>query len=146
MKLSKHDTNLLLVLVGLLVFLGAYLGIANRYNAKTEELQEEITALYPRLEELRTHSANLPVYEAGIDESIANVEAELARYPTDVRPEDLVMYAIELRDNVDRQRQLLACRGGFPLPDSPRKSGGSGGVRSDGSHENRLFHQLRAKL
>lgn len=100
MKLSKRDTNLLLVLVGLIVFLGAYLGIANRYDRKTEELQEQISELSPRLEELRNHSANLSTYEAGIDQSIANVEAELARYPTDVRPEDLVMYAIELRDEV----------------------------------------------
>lgn len=100
MKLSKRDTNLLLVLVGLIVFLGAYLGIANRYNARAEELQVQIAELAPRLEELRAHSANLPVYEAGIEQSIANVEAELSRYPTDVRTEDLLMYAIELRDQV----------------------------------------------
>lgn len=100
MRLSKRDTNLLLVLVGLIAFLGAYLGIANRYNARTEELEEEILALAPRLDELRAHSANLPLYEAGISESIANVEAALARYPSDVRTEDMLMYAIELRENV----------------------------------------------
>lgn len=100
MKLSKRDTNLLLVLLGLLIFLGAYLGIANRYNKRSAELEEELSALTPRLEELRAHEENLPTYLAGIDESIAGVEAELERYPADVRSEDLVMYAIELRDNV----------------------------------------------
>jgi hypothetical protein len=29
------------------------------------------------------------------------IAAEMARYPTDVRPEDFVMYAIELEDKVE---------------------------------------------
>ena len=131
MKLSKRDTNLLLVLVGLIVFLGAYLGIANRYNARAEELQVQIAELAPRLEELRAHSANLPVYEAGIEQSIANVEAELSRYPAS-RPGGAG----------DRQRELLADGGGLPLPDRSGKCAGRGRIRPHGCHENRLFHQL----
>ena len=100
MRISKKDMNLLLVLLGLIIFISVYLGVANRYSEKTEALQTELYELTPRLEELRAHSANLPEYEAGIDQSIANVKKELNRYPADVRPEDLILYALDLKTDV----------------------------------------------
>lgn len=100
MNISKRDQSLLLTLAGLLVFLAAYLGIYNNLNSKTETVKSEISSLQPRLTELREHYNNLASYEAGIDESIEHVETALEKYPDDVRPEELLMYAIALENDV----------------------------------------------
>lgn len=99
MKLSKRNINLLMVFLGLVIFLAAYL-LVKPYEAKTQELRDEIAALEPRLAELREYEANRPVYEAGMDASIKNVEAELKKYPNDIRSEDLIMFAVGFRDEI----------------------------------------------
>lgn len=103
MKISKRDLSLLLVLVGLIVFLAAYLGIYNNFNSKAEEIKTEVSGLKPRLEELQMYQSKLPEYEKGINAAIENVEAALKKYPGDVRAEDLTMYAIALQNDVGLQ-------------------------------------------
>ncbi len=100
MNISKRDLSLLITLVGLLVFLGAYLGIYNNFNSKADEIKNEISSLRPRLEELQGHYSKLADYEAGIDSSIEHVETALKKFPGDVRSEDLLMYAIALQNDV----------------------------------------------
>lgn len=100
MHISKRDANLLLILLGIILFVAGYFTVYNPYQKKTEALQAEIAALQPTLSELKGYEGNLDKYKAGIDELEGKIATETERYPTDVRPEDFVMYAIELEDKV----------------------------------------------
>ena len=101
MRISKRDARLLLLLLGIVIFLFGYFGVFSPYQAKTEEVRDEISALTPTLRELQGYQDHMSAYQAGIDESSATIETEMARYPADVRTEDLVMYAIYLEKDLD---------------------------------------------
>jgi hypothetical protein len=100
MNLTKRDQNLLLTLLGLIVFFGAYMGIYNNLNSKTEELQAEVSALSPRLSELKGYYDRLPEYQEGIEQSIETVDKELEKYPRDIRPEGILAYVMALENEV----------------------------------------------
>ena len=98
MHISKHDANLLLILLGVIIFVGGYFAVYNPTTGKTEAVETEISALQPTLTELRDHQAKLGTYEAGIAEFRDVIAGEMALYPSAVRPEDFIMYAIELEE------------------------------------------------
>jgi len=100
MKISKKDAKLLLVLLGIVIFIAGYLGVYNRYVAKTDELQTQINELKPQLEQLQEYESKRAEYEAGMKSAQDYVLTETARYPTTVRQEDQLLYAIKLRDQV----------------------------------------------
>lgn len=100
MHISKRDANLLLILLGILLFVAGYFTVYLPYQNKTEELQAEIAALQPTLSELKGYEEKLDSYKAGIDEMEGKIAAEMARFPSDVRPEDFVVYAIELEEKI----------------------------------------------
>lgn len=96
MNISKHDQKLILVLLGLAIFLAAYLGIASVYNDRKDEVEEQISELEAQVEVLRTFEEERPTYEAEISRIGDSISEELAKYPEDIRSEDLVMYVTEL--------------------------------------------------
>jgi len=101
MHISKRDANLLLILLGILLFVAGYFTVYLPYQNKTEALQAEIAALRPTLSELKGYEEKLDSYKAGIDGMEGKIAAEMERYPTDVRPEDFVVYAIELEEKIE---------------------------------------------
>ncbi|MEG1633687.1 MAG: hypothetical protein RR314_06490 [Oscillospiraceae bacterium] len=98
MTISKRDAKLLLILLGIILLLVAYLAIYNPYIAKTEAVDAEIAALAPELSELQGHYANLDAYKSGIDTAAELMDSELRNYPSAIRDEDLIMYATTLQD------------------------------------------------
>lgn len=100
MKLSKRDAKLLLILAGLLIFLLSYLLVYNRFVAKQTEVSAKIAELQPQMQTLETYQANLAQYKKSIEESKDTMQKELKRYPSDVRTEDLILYAKELETHV----------------------------------------------
>ena len=100
MRISKRDQKLLFILLGLLVFLVSYLGICDTYNDKKAEVNSQIESLQPRLNELRGYYANLSSYQSEIDRIKDSVNTDLSQYPSDVRSEDMIMYANELEEKL----------------------------------------------
>ena len=100
MNISKRDAKLLLILLGIVIFLVGYFAVYNRYNTRTDEVEAQTAALQPELEELRAHYTALPEYYAGIDAAREDIEELTENYPSDVRTEDAIMYAIELEEEV----------------------------------------------
>ncbi len=100
MSVSKRDQNLLLILLGVAALLVVYLMVFKPYNAKSAELQAQIDTLTPRLTELRDYSANLGEYQQKIDEIGGSVAEQLQSYPADLRSEDLILYANELKNKL----------------------------------------------
>jgi len=115
MKLTKRDTKLLLVLLGILIFLAGYLGVHNRYIAKADALQAEINTLKPQLSELQEYDSRRAEFEAGIQKAQDYVLAQSARYPTAVRPENQLLYAIALRDQVGAKVGNVSFSGTAPV-------------------------------
>lgn len=117
MTISKRDAKLLLILLGIIILLVGYLAVYNPYVNKTEAVEAETSALRPTLEELNGYYQNLDSYYAGIDSAADTMEEELAKYPTDVRPEDLVMYAINLEEKIGADITGIVFSGVDPIMD-----------------------------
>jgi hypothetical protein len=100
MKLSKRDAKLLLILLGLVVFLLSYLLIYNRYTAKSDELDAQIAQMRPQLATLEDYNKNLNSYEAGIAEAKVSTAEAMKQYPTQILPENAILYADELEKKV----------------------------------------------
>ena len=100
MTISKRDAKLLLILLGIIILLMSYLAVYNPYLEKIEAVEAETAALRPELEKLQGYYQNLNVYQAGIDSASETMTAELANYPSDIRAEDLIMYAVSLENKV----------------------------------------------
>lgn len=100
MTISKRDKKLLLILLGALIFLAAYLLVYNRFTDEAKSARTELSELSPRLTELRSHKANLDNYQREIDEISGAVKEELAKFPSDVRTEDLILYGSGLESAV----------------------------------------------
>ncbi|MEA4895323.1 MAG: hypothetical protein VB064_08670 [Oscillospiraceae bacterium] len=100
MKISKHDQKLILVLLGIAVFLAAYLGICKTFNGRRDELISQIAALQAETAILNEYAASESSYQTEINKIGDSISEELAKYPTDVRSEDLIMYVTELETNL----------------------------------------------
>lgn len=101
MTISKRDAKLLLILFGIVILLVGYLAVYNPYNNKADEVKAEISELETSAEELRGYYNNLDAYYAGIDSASEIIEEEMGRYPTSVRHEDMIMYAISMEKDID---------------------------------------------
>ncbi|MEA4966114.1 MAG: hypothetical protein VB055_09870 [Oscillospiraceae bacterium] len=97
--ITKKDAKLLLVLLGILILLVGYLAVYTKYSNLTDDMNGEIKDLKVTADELQGYYDKLDTYRAGIDAADAVVTAELAKYPSAVRYEDQVMYAIGLQED-----------------------------------------------
>lgn len=108
MKISKRDAKLLLILVGVVVFLLSYLLVFNRYNNKRDEVAAQLAALQPQLSTLEGYYSNLATYQTAIDDDKTEVKSEMDRYPTEIKTEDQILYAMDLEKNVGIKASALA--------------------------------------
>ena len=115
MTISKRDAKLLLILLGIIILLVGYLAVYNPYVGKTETVEAESAALQPELAELQGYYSNLDSYYAGIDDAADTVQEELEKYPSDVRPEDLIMYVISLEDKIGLDITSIVFSGVDPI-------------------------------
>ena len=100
MNLSKRDQKLILMLLGLAVFLAAYLGICKSFNSKSADISEQVKTLQEQADLLGSYAANTAAYHDDINKIGDKISTELSTYPGDVRSEDLIMYATELEEKV----------------------------------------------
>jgi hypothetical protein len=100
MKFSKKDLRLLLPVLALLILAGSYWFGARAGAAETNALRVEIAELQARLETLKTHAKNTELYEERSKTAEAAVAAETARYPAAARPEDMIMFAVAIEEDV----------------------------------------------
>jgi hypothetical protein len=100
MNISKRDTKLLLILFGIVILILSYFTFYLRYSEENEELRYDIDDAYFKYEQflaLERQLASEGDTLEGFENFILEAQAE---YPSDIRAEDLIMYAVELRDNV----------------------------------------------
>ncbi|HWP79926.1 MAG TPA: hypothetical protein VN446_04730 [Candidatus Acidoferrum sp.] len=98
--ISKRDRMLLMILAGIVVFIGLYLGVYNRFVSMRDTVLAEIDEMTPRLETLREYAANQAKYQAEIEAAKTVIDTLRAEFPREVRPEDLIMLSTQLEDDV----------------------------------------------
>lgn len=99
MTIRKRDAKLLLILLGVVILLIGYFAVYSPYSALADDVASQTDALRPQLTKLQGYEQNLGTYRTGTAKASSSIGAELKRYPADVRPEDMVMYAETLRTN-----------------------------------------------
>ena len=100
MKISKHDQKLILVLLGLVVFLAAYFGICRTFNTKKDDIDAQLSELEVQAEQLQLYAANQTANQDDMKKIADRIGSELAKYPSDIRSEDMIMYVTELEDKL----------------------------------------------
>lgn len=95
-KPKKSEINLLIMLCGVLLAVASYFFIFTSFNEKKAGLEGENASLQAEVDELQKLVDNKQFY---IDETTRmndEMTATLAKYPSDIRTEDKVMYTVNL--------------------------------------------------
>ena len=107
MKLSKRDIGLLLGLLGLVIAVASYALVFNPMKLKNQELETELTTLKDKEAKLTELVDDFDYYKEQIEvckEKSAEIET---RFPSDVKPENEIMYAVELEDELEIEFSTL---------------------------------------
>jgi len=109
MTLSKNTVKYILMLFGLVIFLAGYFLVYMDFSEKTDAVNAEIVNLNQKLTVLNGYKAELEKYRAGIEEHKASVCDILSRYYSDEQPEDFLMLAVAM------ENEITPGTGGAPL-------------------------------
>ena len=107
MKLSKRDIGLFLGLLGLVIAVASYALVFNPMKLKNQELETELTALKDKEAKLTELVDDFDYYKEQIEvckEKSAEIET---RFPSEVKPENEIMYAVELEDELEIEFSTL---------------------------------------
>ena len=98
--MSKKTVKVILMFVGILILIASYLFIFMDYTTKTDALNVEISDLDTKLNTLSGYEAGLPRFTETIAQDRTAVGDMLSKYRSVERPEDFIMLATALEDNV----------------------------------------------
>lgn len=93
MTIRKRDIKLLLILAGIVLIAASYFLVYQSYMGKAQTAEAEAQQMAPRVAQLRGYEQNVSRYRSETSKDKETIAAQMKRYPTDVRPEDMVMYA-----------------------------------------------------
>lgn len=99
MKVKKSDINLLIMLVGVLVAVISYFVVYKSFSDKTVVLSSENAALQTEVDELQKLADNKEFYISETARMNEEIQNTMARYPSEVRTEDQVMYTVNLENS-----------------------------------------------
>jgi len=95
-KISKKDLNLIFVVIGFVLIAVSYFVVFKSFSEKTEAMKSEISALNPRLTELRAHESSRQHYLDGMEDVKSSIAERTLGFDTHMRPEDWIMYAVRM--------------------------------------------------
>ena len=97
---KKTTIKYVLMLSGLIIFLAGYFLVYMDYSNKTDLLTAEIQTLGDRVDVLEGYDTNIGDYEAGIDGNKAQIGETLSNYYSFETPEDFIMMAKAMEDDI----------------------------------------------
>jgi hypothetical protein len=100
MNISKRDIKMLLILLGIGIFVLCYFFVYATHIEENEYLLEDIEDADNELARLRSFESRRSFYAENIisaEEFILEAQAE---YPADIHTANLIMYAVELQENI----------------------------------------------
>lgn len=101
MSLTKNTLKYILIFLGLLIFLVAYLFVYVDFTDKTDVLNKEIADLNGKFDQLSAYHAQIPAYKSGIEEKRAFISKTLGKYYSNETPEDFIMFATDMETTLD---------------------------------------------
>ena len=107
MKLSRRDIGLLLGLLGIVLAVASYALVFNPMKLKNQELESQLTALKDKEAKLVDLENNFDYYQEQIEVCKETSEEIVARFPSEVKPENEIMYAVELEDELEIEFSTL---------------------------------------
>jgi len=128
MNISKRDAKLLIVLFGIIIFILCYFAVYDGKTRENDSLILEITGLQTEAFKLRAVESAIEEYNILIGEAKEQILESQTRFPSSVLAEDLIMYVVELQNNVGIDANSIS----FIQPESitniqvlaPREDGG----------------------
>jgi hypothetical protein len=100
MNISRRDIKMLLILFGIIIFVLCYFFVYLSYTEENEFLLEDIEDAEFELAQLKSLESGLAYYTEAVSNAEEFILAAQSQYPTDVHAADLIMYAVELGENV----------------------------------------------
>ena len=97
-KAKKSDINILIMLIGVLLAVAAYFFVYTSFKEKTAELEGQNASLETEVAELQKLAENKEFYLEETARMNDEMVAVIAKYPSDVRTEDEIMYTVELEN------------------------------------------------
>ena len=107
MKLSKRDIGLLLGLLGIVLAVASYALVFNPMKLKNQELETQLAALKDKEAKLVDLENNFDYYKEQIEVCKEKSEEIIARFPAEVKPENEIMYAVELENALEVEFSTL---------------------------------------
>ncbi len=101
MKISKNEARLLIVLGGILLFVVMYFVVNNRVIESTEEVEAELAVIQPELTQLEALYADRATYLSEIESDKLYAAEQLEQYPAGIRPQDIIVWTLDLEEQVD---------------------------------------------
>lgn len=90
--LPNKTKNLIFVVLGIAIFLAAYMLGFQKLQEATAEVQTEVDKQADYVAVLKDYHTNIDTYKKGIEDSKNSVNANLDRLPRGIKSEDLLMY------------------------------------------------------
>lgn len=99
-KLSKRDTSLLIILLGVIILVIVYMYVFKTYNEKTETLNSQNVILSQQNSLLSQITANATMYKENTEEYKQSSDEIALRYPSLLQEEDVILYFAEIEGNM----------------------------------------------
>lgn len=107
MKISNRDKGILLGLFGVILAVVSYVLIYNPTTLKTEELKTQVASLQSRVNKLTELENNMAHYQKQIEVNKEKSEKIVDRFPAEIKPENEIVYVIDLENRLDVQFSTL---------------------------------------
>lgn len=98
-KISERDKKLLYILVAVGVFALAYFLGFNKFNEKTDAVEQEMVSLNARLNELRDKQANKQKYIDETEDMKSKMQVFIDEFPALVTTEKSIIFGTELEED-----------------------------------------------
>ena len=106
-NLPAKTKNLVMVMIGIAVFIAAYLLGFQKFQESTVAIQGEISEKSTYVSELKGYYDNVNTYKSGIELSKKDITSNLQKLPFGVKSEDFLMYVKTMNENLGSNLQNI---------------------------------------
>ncbi len=119
MRITARNQQLLIILLGVIIFIGLFFGVYSPMADAVRQNHEQIAQLQPRLDTLEEYNRNLTYYQAENQRIWQYIQGEVARYPAYIREEDFLLWLLGLEDFVGYELNMVAFESASLLMEFP---------------------------
>ena len=115
--LPTKTKNIIFLLIGIFIFLAAYMLGFQKIQEKTAVVQEEAGKQSAYVAELKNYFNNIQTYEKGIQESKDYINDTLSHLPRGISTEEVLMYVKKANEAVNADFKSISLKDPSPVRD-----------------------------